>query len=102
METRSEGGIPAEERMPFLGDNNETCSFASPAAGTWHVLLIGDDPYSGATLAAAGMELGHSENGGTSADQLSYANGNASAVDVYVLVWRYSSTRTTYQLKVSY
>ena len=35
---------------PFASDNNETCSFASPAAGTWYVMLVGDDPYSGATL----------------------------------------------------
>ena len=161
---------------PATSGSNETCSFAAPAAGTWHVMVYGAGAYSGVTLAgsyqgcssiadaepndsragaqvisgsctqvsgtflndattqqndffrvsvpagktvtallnglsvdydlylydAAGMELGHSENGGTSADQLSYSNGNASAVDVYVLVWRYSSTRTTYQLKVSY
>ena len=161
---------------PVTSDNNETCSFASPAAGTWHVMVYGYGAYSGATLVgsyqacssisdaepndsraaaqvlsgscnqvagtflndattqqndyfrvsvpagktvtallnglsvdydlylydAAGNQVGSSENGGTSADQLSYSNGNASAVDVYVLVWRYSSTRTTYQLKVSY
>lgn len=47
-------------------------------------------------------EVGRSENGGTSADQLTFTNGNSSAADLYVLVYRYSSTRTTYQLKVSY
>jgi hypothetical protein len=157
-------------------DNNETCSFASPAAGTWHVMVYGYAAYSGATLVtsyqvcnaisdaepndsraaaqvisgscnqvsgtflndattqqndyfrlsvpagktvtallnglsvdydlylydAAGTEVGRSENGGTSADQLSYTNGNSSAVNIYILVWRYSSTRTTYQLRVSY
>jgi hypothetical protein len=35
---------------PFASGNNETCSFPSPAAGTWHVMVVGDDPYSGATL----------------------------------------------------
>jgi hypothetical protein len=35
---------------PFASGNNETCTFASPAAGTWHVLIVGDDPYSGMTL----------------------------------------------------
>jgi hypothetical protein len=161
---------------PVTSNNNETCSFASPAAGTWHVMVHGYGAYSGATLVgsyqscssisdaepndsragaqvisgscsqvsgtflndaatqqndyfrvsvpagktvtallnglsvdydlylydAAGTQVGSSENGGTSADQLTYSNGNSSAVDVYVLVWRYSSTRTTYQLKVSY
>jgi hypothetical protein len=35
---------------PFAGDSNETCTFASPAAGTWHVMLVGDGAYSGVTL----------------------------------------------------
>jgi hypothetical protein len=35
---------------PFASGNNETCTFASPAAGTWHVMVVGDDPYSGASL----------------------------------------------------
>jgi len=35
---------------PFASGNNETCNFPSPAAGTWHVMVVGDDPYSGATL----------------------------------------------------
>ena len=38
---------------PFASGNNETCTFASPAAGTWHVLIVGDDPYSGVTLAGS-------------------------------------------------
>jgi hypothetical protein len=35
---------------PFASGNNETCTFATPAAGTWHVMVVGDDPYSGMTL----------------------------------------------------
>lgn len=35
---------------PFAGNSNETCTFASPAAGTWHVMLVGDGAYSGVTL----------------------------------------------------
>ncbi|HEX2206754.1 MAG TPA: PPC domain-containing protein [Longimicrobium sp.] len=173
------GSAPTTSTYDCAGvtsDNNETCSFASPAAGTWQVMVYGYGAYSGATLVgsyqtcnsipdaepndsraaaqvisgscnqvsgtflndattqkndyfrvsvpagktvtallnglsvdydlylydAAGTEVGRSENGGTSADQLTYSNGNASAVDIYILVWRYSSTRTTYQLKVSY
>ena len=164
---------------PFLGDSNETCSFPSPAAGTWHVMLIGDGSYSGVTLVgsyqagstcnsisdvepndstaapqaisgtcnqisgsflndattqkndyfrlslpagrtvtallngltvdydlyiynAAGTEVASSEAGGATADQASWTNTGTSAVDVYVLVWRFSSTRTTYELTVSY
>ncbi len=35
---------------PFLNGNNETCSFASPQAGTWHVMIRGYQAYSGVTL----------------------------------------------------
>jgi hypothetical protein len=51
---------------------------------------------------AAGTELASSENGGTTADQASWTNTGSSAVNLYVLVWRYASTQTTYQLRVSY
>lgn len=161
---------------PYEGDNNETCTFPTPSAGTWHVMLDAFAGYSGVTLTgsyqlcssisdvepndsmsapqaisgscnqisgtflndsstqkndffrlslpagktvtallnglsvdydlyiynAAGTEVASSENGGTTADQASWTNTSSSAVNVYVLVWRYSSTRTTYQLRVSY
>ncbi len=38
---------------PFLNGNNETCSFASPQAGTYHVMLRGWSAYSGVTLTAS-------------------------------------------------
>lgn len=161
---------------PYAGDSNETCSFASPQVGTWHVMLMGDGAYSGVTLAgsyqtgpacnsvtevepngssspqilsgscnqisgtfvnespandyfrlslpagrtvtallngltadydvflynAMGSELGRSTNGGTAADQVSWTNTGASAVNVDIRVNRYATTQTTYQLKVSY
>jgi hypothetical protein len=161
---------------PVTGDNNEICSFASPAVGTWHVMIDGYASYSGATLIgsyqtsptcnsisdvepngaanpqaisgtcnqisgtfvnetaqndyfrlslpagqtvtallngltvdydlyiydAAGTEVASSTNGGTTADQALWTNTGASAVNVDIRVYRYSSTRTTYQLKVSY
>ncbi len=37
---------------PFKSGNSETCSFKTPVAGTWHVLLRGYSSYSGAKLAA--------------------------------------------------
>jgi hypothetical protein len=161
---------------PFAGDSNETCSFPTPAAGTWHVMLIGDGAYSGVTLVgsyqtgcnavaevepndsraapqvisgtcnqisgtflndsttqqndffrvslpagrtvtallnglsvdydlyiyAAPGQVASSTNGGTTPDQTSWTNTGSTATDVDVLVWRYSSTRTTYQLKISH
>jgi hypothetical protein len=162
---------------PFASGNNETCTFASPAAGTWHVMVVGDDPYSGMTLVgsyqtgpacnsisdvepndstsapqaiagscnqiagtfanetaandyfrlslpagatvtgllngltadydlflynAAGSEVTKSINGGTTADQASWANTGSAAVNVYIRVNRYVTTKATYQLKISY
>lgn len=164
---------------PFLGGNNETCTFASPAAGTWHVMLVGFAAYSGVTLVgsyqtgtgctaisdvepndstaapqvisgacnqisgtflndsasqqndyfrlslpagrtvtallngltvdydvyiynAAGTQVASSTNGGTTPDQASFTNTGASAVNVFVRAYRFSSTRTTYQLRISY
>ncbi|HEX6899088.1 MAG TPA: pre-peptidase C-terminal domain-containing protein [Thermoanaerobaculia bacterium] len=165
---------------PYLGGNSETCTFPSPAAGTWHVLLNGYTAYSGVTLTGSystgstctntaeaepnnsrtapqalsgtcnqisgtflndtstgqedffslslpagrtvtallngltvdydvyiynsttGSAVASSTAGGTTADQATWTNTGASAVTVYVRVYRYSSTRTTYQLRVSY
>lgn len=41
---------------PYLNGNNETCSFASPQAGTWHVMVRGWTAYSGVTLQASFQE----------------------------------------------
>lgn len=164
---------------PFLGGNNETCTFAAPSVGTWHVMLNGFSAYSGVTLVgsystgpactaisdvepnnstaapqvisgtcnqisgtflndatsqqndyfrlslpagrtvtallngltvdydvyiynAAGTQVASSTNSGTTADQATYTNSGASAANVFVRVLRFSSTRTTYQLRVSY
>ena len=169
--------MSAYDCRPFASGNNETCTFASPAAGTWHVMVVGDDPYSGMTLAgsyqtgpscnaisdvepndstsapqvisgscnqiagtfvnetavndyfrlslpagktitallngltadydaflynAAGTEVAKSVNGGTTADQASWTNTGSVAVNVYVRVNRYSTTKATYQLNISY
>jgi hypothetical protein len=164
---------------PFTSGNAETCSFPTPSAGTWHVLLNGYAAFSGVSLVgsystgstcnaitdvepndstaapqaisgtcnqisgtflndattqqndyfrlslpagrtvtallnglsvdydlyiynAAGTQVASSTAGGTTADQATYTNTGASAANVFVRVLRYSSTRTTYQLRVSY
>jgi lysyl endopeptidase len=51
---------------------------------------------------AAGTQVASSTNGGTTADQATWTNTGSTAVNVFVRVYRYSSTRTTYQLRVSY
>jgi hypothetical protein len=37
---------------PFINGNNETCTFNSPAAGNWFIMLNGFATYSGVTLKA--------------------------------------------------
>ena len=46
--------------------------------------------------------MAYSTNGGTAAEQTSWTNTGGSVVNVYIRAYRYSSTRTTYQLRVSY
>ena len=50
----------------------------------------------------SGAAVASSANSGTTPDQASWTNTGASAVNVYIHVLRFSSTRTTYQLKISY
>lgn len=164
---------------PYLSGNDETCSFATPAAGTWHVMIRGYSTYSGVTLVGSystgptcnnisdvepnnsrsapqsisgscnqiagtfandpstrddyfmlslpagktvtallnglsvdydlyiynslsGSSVASSTNSGTTADQASWTNTGTSAQTVYIRVYQYSSTKTNYQLKISY
>ena len=45
---------------PFLTGNDETCTFAAPAAGTWHATVQGFSSFAGATLVARYVEPGPS------------------------------------------
>ena len=49
-----------------------------------------------------GSAVASSLNGGTTPDQASWTNTGGSATNLFVRVYRFSSTRTTYQLRVSY
>ena len=49
-----------------------------------------------------GSAVASSTAGGTTAETATWTNTGASAVNVYVRVYRYSATKTTYQLRVSY
>ena len=40
----------AYDCRPYLGGNNEICTFAAPQAGTYHVMLRGFSAFSGVTL----------------------------------------------------
>lgn len=90
----------------FSTDTNQNDYFRMtvPAGATITGLLNGltvdYDLYlyrSGSSTAVAS-----STNGGTTADQASWTNTTGASTTVYVRVYRYSSTRTTYALRVSY
>lgn len=92
----------------FLNDastqQNDYFRLSLPAGATVTALLNGltvdYDLY--IYNSTSGSQVASSLNGGTTADQASWTNTGGSAINVYVRVYRYSSTRTTYQLKVSY
>ena len=42
---------------PFLAGNNETCPFATPSAGTYYILIVGDESFNGVTLSASYQTL---------------------------------------------
>ena len=47
------GSQPSTRRYdcrPYLGGNNETCTFNNPSAGTWYIGIRGYSSYSGLTL----------------------------------------------------
>ncbi len=51
-----QGAMPttsASDCRPYLATSNETCNFASPAAGTWYVMVRGYSSFSGVTLQAS-------------------------------------------------
>lgn len=90
----------------FVGgtDTNDYFSMAVPAGATVTGLLNGlsvdYDLYlyrAGSTTAVA-----QSTNGGTTADQATWTNSTGAATTVYARVYKYSATRATYTVKVSY
>jgi lysyl endopeptidase len=90
----------------FLNDNNNQQNdyfrLSLPAGATVTGLLNGlTADYDLYILNSSGSQVASSINGGTTADQASYTNAGG-ATTVYVRVYRYASTRTTYQLRVSY
>ncbi|MHC9512078.1 S8 family serine peptidase [Kangiella sp. M94] len=48
----SEPTTSSYDCRPYKGGNTENCSFASPQAGTWHVMIRGYQAYSGVDLVA--------------------------------------------------
>lgn len=56
------------ECRPYLNGNNETCTFAAPQAGTYHVMVRGYSSFSGVSL------VGNFDTGGTGGGQSFWQN----------------------------
>ncbi len=90
----------------FVGgaDSNDYFSMTVPAGAAvtalLNNLLVDYDLYlyrAGSTTAVAS-----STNGGTTADQATWTNTTGASTTVYARVYKYSATRTTYTVRVSY
>lgn len=46
------GGTSSTGCRPWLGGNNETCTFTNPGVGSWYIMIDPYSAYSGATLRA--------------------------------------------------
>ncbi len=91
----------------FLNDAstqiNDYFRLSVPAGRTVTVQLYGlTVDYDLYIYDAAGTQVAQSQNGDATADQASWTNAGAAAVNVSIRVQRYSSTQTTYQLGFSY
>ncbi|MGE4190082.1 MAG: pre-peptidase C-terminal domain-containing protein, partial [Thermoanaerobaculia bacterium] len=90
----------------FIGESNSSDYFrlSLPAGATVTGLLDGlsvdYDLY--IYNSTSGSAVASSTNSGSTPESASWTNSGSSAINVYVRVYRYSSTKTTYQLKVSY
>jgi len=70
---------------PYRNGNNESCSFDTPAGGTWHIMLRGWSSYSGVTLVASFDEPDDGGGGGapcSGCDQYSGSLSGSSDSDV--------------------
>ena len=65
---------------PYQSGNNETCTFASPTAGTYHVMLRGYSAFSGVTLQASWQA------GGGGGGSQTYTNGTDVTISDYATV----------------
>jgi len=69
---------------PYLGGNAETCSFAAPQAGTYHVMLRGYSAFSGVSL--VGNYTAASSGGQTYTNTTDYAINNNATVESPITV----------------
>ncbi|MCB1032560.1 MAG: M4 family metallopeptidase [Acidobacteria bacterium] len=76
--------------------NSETCSFATPSAGTYHVLVYGYAAYSGASLTAS-----YDEPGGGCANSGSATNISGAASSETRYTWDVPACASTLTIKIS-
>jgi PKD repeat protein len=73
----SEPSTSSYDYRPYKGGNEETCSFATPQSGTWHVGLRAYNAFSGVSLTGSYSEGGDAQTYGNTADHAIDDNATA-------------------------
>jgi hypothetical protein len=86
------------------GQQNDFFRISLPAGATVTALLNGLTVDYDVFIynSVNGSAVASSQNGGTTPDQATYTNTSGAAQNVWVRAFRFSSTRTTYQLRISF
>ena len=71
---------------PYRAGNNESCTFAAPTAGTWHVMVRGYSSFSGVTLTASYTEPSGGGNVLSNGVPVSGISGTASSTQFWTIV----------------
>jgi len=71
---------------PYRAGNNESCTFAAPTAGTWHVMVRGYSTFSGVTLTASYTEPSGGGNVLSNGVPVSGISGTASSTQFWTIV----------------
>ncbi|MEJ5208342.1 pre-peptidase C-terminal domain-containing protein [Denitratimonas sp. CY0512] len=71
---------------PYRAGNNESCTFAAPTAGTWHVMVRGYSSFSGVTLTASYTEPSGGGNVLSNGVPVSGISGTAGSTQFWTIV----------------
>lgn len=85
---------------PYKSGNSETCTFATPSAGTWHVMIRAYSSYSGVTLTASWTEPSGG-GGGTCGNSGSVTNLSGTSGSTKSYTWTVDDCATSLTVAMS-
>src|SRR5690606_32400093 len=77
----------AYDCRPYKYGNEESCSFAAPSAGTWHVRIKAYSAFSGISLVGDYAAGGGGDDGGDDGGTQVYGNDTVYAIGDYATVY---------------